>query len=472
MPTNQDIKHIVYLMFENRSFDHVFGDLPNVDGVRGSAPRKNSLGSQDYFQAPLAADRLDPGPSHEYPSVVQQVNGGAMDGFVANYAHDSPRQRASTHLGEVMRYFADGALHAFHTLAKEFVVCDRWFSSVPGPTWPNRLFALSGTSLGRVTMPESLFNLNLHFYTQRTLFDALDEQGVSWKVYCGDFPLSMLLVNQLKPKNAARYSRIDTFFKDVKAAYKTEDATFPSFTLLEPSYLWRDASDGHPPHDMQQADALLASIYNALRGNESLWNSTLLVVVFDEHGGFYDHVPPPMTVAPDGNAYDHFAFDELGVRVPAILISPWLKRGAVLGSPSESVAYSPRSFDHTSMLKFVSDHFALSPPLGGRAAQAQSFANSGGLDDVFLGAPRAANEVLGVLSAPTRKLSFLQAFEELPSELSSSIVGLSHYIESLTDPAPELVKARSQQLLSGHQSQFDIALDRASEYISKAKSGA
>lgn len=460
-----EIKHVFYLMFENRSFDHVLGALPRVDGA--NPQHQNTYDGVVYPQAPQAADRLKPGPSHEYLSVLRQVSGGAMSGFVDDYAQvaQTKGERA-----EVMKYFAEDTLPAFHTLAREFVICDRWFASVPGPTWPNRLFALSGTSLGRVTMPESLLNLNLHFYTQRTIFDALDENEQSWRVYCGDFPLSMLLVNQLKPKNAARYSRLDTFYKDVKAAYKAGAEPFPSFTFIEPKYLWRDASDAHPPHDMQQADALMASIYNAIRANQALWEQCLLVVSFDEHGGFYDHVKPPNTIAPDGHAYDNFGFDRLGVRVPTLLISPWVDKGAVLGSPSDGVGTGDlRTFDHTSMLKFLCDHFSLSPPLGERAANARSFANNA-LDsahDVFLSAVR--KDAIVSVSPGARKLSFMQTIEELPSDLAGSIVGLSHYIESLTDPPADLVKARSQQLLSGHQAQFDIALDRASEYIKSAK---
>lgn len=460
------VEHVILLMFENRSFDHILGDLPGVDGAKPS--NTNVYRGKSYAQEGCASDRLHPGPSHEYASVRRQID-GAMGGFVDSYAehapHISPEQ-----LGEVMRFFSYGTLPAFHKLATSFVTCDRWFSSVPGPTWPNRLFALSGTSKGRVTMPESITNLNLHFYDQRTLFDALDERNKTWKVYCGDFPLSFLLVNQLKPANAARYSRINTFYKDVAAAYTTDTNGFPDFTLIEPSYLWRDADDAHPPHDMQQADSLLASVYNALRSNEALWEKSLLVVLFDEHGGFYDHVPPPKTVAPDGHSYDYdFAFDELGVRVPALLISPWLRAGT-LGSPSDAVPNRPRIFDHTSLLRYVSDLFSLTPPLGRRALQANTFANNPAdqANDVFL--EKLRNDTPPqIVDPPLRRGLLRNLLEEIPSGLSNAIVGLSHYIETISGASPDLVKERSHQMLSGHQVQFDIAVDRASDFIRLAK---
>ena len=118
---------------------------------------------------------------------------------------------------EVMKYHARGTLRALHALAENFTVCDRWFSSVPGPTWTNRLFLMSGTSLGRVNMPGGLMDINLHWYDQPTIFDRLNEseRAREWVVYHGDTPLSLLLTHQWEPKNATRYKPMRDFFTDV-----------------------------------------------------------------------------------------------------------------------------------------------------------------------------------------------------------------------------------------------------------------
>jgi phospholipase C len=114
-----------------------------------------------------------------------------------------------------MKYRPLGGLPAIHALAGDFTICDHWYSSVPGPTWCNRLFALSGTSLGRVSMPNGIMNLNFHWYDQATIFDRLNEKAISWKVYFGDFPLSLLFTHQWEADNAARYRPMTEFFRDV-----------------------------------------------------------------------------------------------------------------------------------------------------------------------------------------------------------------------------------------------------------------
>jgi len=185
-----------------------------------------------------------------------------------------------------MKYRPMNGLPAIHALASNFTICGHWFSSVPGPTWCNRLFALSGTSLGRVSMPDGIMNLNYHWYDQATIFDRLNEKSISWKVYFGDFPLSLLFTHQWEAHNTARHRLMTEFFRDVGRFGNDpnlEDG-LPQFSFIEPSYCDPNADDAHPPHDMSAADALVASIYGAIRSNERLWNETLLIVGFDEHG--------------------------------------------------------------------------------------------------------------------------------------------------------------------------------------------
>lgn len=165
---------------------------------------------------------------------------------------------------EIMKYHALGALPALHALAQQFTVCDRWFSSVPGQTWTNRLFLMSGTARGQVDMPGGLMDLNLHWYDQTTIFDRLNERKKSWAVYHGDTPLSLLLTHQWEPANAARYRPMRHFFTDVAGPQDK----FPEFVFIEPAYLDPGANDDHPSHDVLAGEALIASVYNALRANE------------------------------------------------------------------------------------------------------------------------------------------------------------------------------------------------------------
>src|SRR5271166_458337 len=190
-----NIKHVILLLLENRSFDHVLGCFkevyPKLEGIDPSTPRKNSYSGQNYVQAPGAATFLKFDPRHELEHVLIQLSGGTNAGFVTDFAQSYHKAQAQD-LAEVMKYHALGELPAIHALAQNFTICDHWYSSVPGPTWCNRLFALSGTSLGRVAMAEGIMNLNLHWYDQPTIFDRLNEQQIPWKVYSGDAPLSLL----------------------------------------------------------------------------------------------------------------------------------------------------------------------------------------------------------------------------------------------------------------------------------------
>jgi phospholipase C len=260
-----------------------------------------------------------------------------------------------------MGYYPSGFLPALHGLAEAFMVCDRWHASVPGPTWPNRFFALTGTSNGRVNMPDDgTHKSDLAGYmqqTQDTIFDRLSERGIEWKVYFHDIPQTTVLAHQRRPANAARYFYISEFFSDARG----DESEFPQFSFIEPSYMGWGQNDDHPPFDVMRAEKLIADIYNAVRANQKLWEKTLLVIYYDEHGGFYDHVVPPAAPPPDEH-HEEYAFDRLGVRVPALLVSPWVERRV-----------EHTLFDHTSVLKYLIDKWTLEP-LGRRTAAANSIA--------------------------------------------------------------------------------------------------
>lgn len=454
MAKSDPIQHVIVLMLENCSFDRVLGACqkvkPQIDGVITDGPsRGNVFERGTYKQAPGASRVVPDDPHHETPHVLQQIKPDAKSnpnsGFVQDYASGFYNLTKEGR-GEVMKYFDVGELPAFHTLAKNFLVCDHWFSSVPGPTWANRLFAMSGTSLGRVSMPAGVMDLNLHWYDQITLFDRLDERSVDWRVYFGDIPLSLLLVNQWQPRNLDRHKSMAQFFKDVAG----DPRQFPHYAFIEPAYLDPGADDGHPPHDALGSEALIASVYNAIRVNDALWQSALLVVLCDEHGGFYDHVSPPLTVPPDHHQ-DEYTFDRLGLRVPAVLVSPWV---------DSSVCKC--ELDHTSLLKYLTDKWSLGT-LGARTECANTF------QECILDNPRPDTDTPAKIPAiPSSGLSKVPALPKRSlNSHENAIVALSHALESMAGEDAATVAARSRQILSGPQSQIDAAVDRVAALLKR-----
>jgi len=450
-PTSDPIQHVIVLMFENRSFDHLLGILPGVNGVDVSHPRSNrdSLGpgAASYAQQPVAM-RLDLDPRHEVENVATQLDGdGPSGGFVLDFANAYPSSTRDERQ-EIMNYFPKGALPALHALAEAFTVCDNWCSSVPGPTWTNRFFLHSGTSLGRVVMPSANFHLQWHFYDQTTLYDRLNDAGKDWKIYYGDVPQSLALVHQWAPRNAARYHPMGAFFDDCQA----EAAAFPAFAFIEPSYFGAGQNDQHPATDVRAGDALLGRVYNAIRANQALWESTLFICLHDEHGGFFDHVMPGSAVPPDSHT-EEYTFDRYGVRVPAVLISPWIAAGV-----------EHQLFDHTSVLRYLTDKWTLGP-LGARTAAAASFAGSVGTTlrtDTPVSVPIAAAQARAAIAPPQQPLNTLQ----------QSLLGFTQVLDVRTIEAPEHKVARLSQMLEGPASQADVARQRVERFLAQQRGAA
>lgn len=354
------IKHVVVLMLENHSFDQMLGCFraiyPQLEGIVLANPRSNvGLDGIEYRQVESYDVVVDPDPMHEFDNIARQLDGG-NGGFVAEYQR-THEGHATLDPQRIMNYFALDALPALHALAREFTICDHWFSSVPGPTWTNRFFVHSGTSLGLVEMPTSVTDTHLYLhYSQDTIYDRLNERGIKWRVYFGDVPQSLVLSHQRRPKNAMRYRFMRSFYANARES----EADFPQYCFIEPNYMKGEQNDDHPAHSTMRAQRLIANVYNAIRKNQRLWESTLLVVVYDEHGGFYDHVSPPRCVSPD-DVHTQYDFTRLGLRVPALLISPWIDKQVV-----------STHFDHTSLLKYLTDKWNLWP-LTRRIEQANSF---------------------------------------------------------------------------------------------------
>ena len=449
------IEHVIVLMLENRSFDHMLGslspELPGLDGVNDADPtRINKANGKKYAPSSGAVrvlpDRLD--PMHEYPNVKKQIAGGNMNGFAQDLA-DSYPHAGSDDIQQVMSYFRPDELPALHRLARNFTVCNRWYASVPGPTWANRFFAHSGTSLGHLAMPSGLFNLHLHWYNQDTIYDRLSAKDISWKIYYGDVPQSLLLVHQLKPTNLANYHHLDHFFGDV--ADPNPD-TFPAFAFIEPDYYSPSPNDDHPPHDVLAGDGLIARVYNALTANMELFKKSLLVIVWDEHGGFYDHVNPlnDPTIPPDYSSGEFgFDFKSYGVRVPNVLVSPWTNQAVV---PANQV------FDHTSILKFVIENWDLAP-LGARISNARS------IGTLLLTVPRDLGKVLEPIHAQSTLEPTGPNSSDSLNQNQSGLVAYSQYLGSMTDQDPVRLNERTGFMMTSARAQIDTACDHVDAFV-------
>lgn len=380
------IKHVILLMLENHSFDQTLGcfneKYPELNGVSESNFNVDSKGVH-FYQKPYFYQQMEIDPNHEVENVKEQIS-GSNKGFVTNL--EKVAGSTDDHKRKIMAYYKRGELPALHALAEHYTICDRWHSSIPGPTWPNRFFALSGTTLGYVDMPEGGKNFEMVFnQCQPTLFDRLEEKNVRWNVFFYDVPSSLVLVNQRKVANIEKYQEIDVFF-DACDSYKDEK-DFPQFAFVEPKYYGQDQNDDHPPHNVMKAQKLIADVYNAIRGNKKLFENSLLIVTYDEHGGFYDHVEPPKAVAPDGNR-QQYSFDQYGVRVPTILVSPWVKE-----------SLDKTLYDHSSVLKYLTEKWDLGP-LGARTADSATNSIRSAIQPVM----RNVDDLPGFIRVPYKLL--------------------------------------------------------------------
>ncbi|MGI8988878.1 MAG: alkaline phosphatase family protein [Bryobacteraceae bacterium] len=352
------IKHMVVLMMENRSFDHLLGftmdpDYP-IDGLTGEEFNLDSAGAQVFANSDgNASGQLTPDPGHHFPDVNKQIfgnfqaaagPGSPLSGFVTSYEDHTHDVGKSHH---VMNCFDPGSVPVIATLARQYAVCDRWFSSVPGPTLPNRSFIHSATSIGRVDMSPIWKD------ETKTIYELLQENGVSARIFCHDSPMgSMAITFNAFLKNQKVFGLMDDF---MRACAKD---TLPAYSFIEPRYFSSDqddniqeANDQHPDHNMTEGETLIRDVYTAIRKNPAVWASTILVILYDEHGGLYDHVLPPATVNPDGKiavntgedvavGIPPFDFTRLGLRVPAVVISAYIPAGKI-----DSTVY-----DHTSVI--------------------------------------------------------------------------------------------------------------------------
>lgn len=285
-----------------------------------------------------------------------------MNGFIANAFNHMDKEWAP----RIMQNYRHETAPILSTLAQEFALFDMWFSSVPGPTQPNRMFLHSCTSggLGYNDILKMLLGL-----PQKTIYQSLEEAGHKWRIYFEEFTEVLILKRMRNSSYVDNYRWFNQFKEDVA------NGDLPSFSLINPSYygiLNGPAKDQHPDHSVVEGEKFLKDIYETLRQSD-LWNSTALLITYDEHGGFFDHVPPPTRVpSPDGlnSENPHFNFTRLGVRVPTILVSPWVKKEVI----HEPIGQSPFSqFEHSSIHATLKKLFNLDSFLTRRDAWAGTF---------------------------------------------------------------------------------------------------
>jgi len=426
------VNSVVVLMLENRSFDHMLGYLypGNVsssgqpfDGLAGTELNPGSNGQ------PVTVFGIEPttpnayfmpgaDPGEGYMATNSQLYGGTANpasglaapgqGFVKDYAYTLSWQSkesgwpivSGTVEGDIMGCFTPAALPVLSALATGYAVCDQWYASVPTETMPNRAFAGAATSQGHMDDKTRTF-------TSPTIFGLLDAAGLGWAVYGYTAePLTKTTFTQISTADASHFGE----FTDFQAAAAA--GTLPPYTFLEPS--WDSAGNSqHPNYDVALGEQLIHDVYEALRAGPG-WPGTLLVITYDEHGGCFDHVPPPWgAVPPDSDAGEFgFGFDRFGVRVPTVLVSPLIAPGTVYRAPAGGTP-----LDHTSILKTVEQRWNL-PTLTARDAAAPGFG-----DVLTLTTPRTDDVLASVTvpppSGPGPAAATVSHLEEIHADLVS-----------------------------------------------------
>uniref|UniRef100_A0A6B2L347 Phosphoesterase n=1 Tax=Arcella intermedia TaxID=1963864 RepID=A0A6B2L347_9EUKA len=372
------IKNVITIMMENRSFDHLLGFLhlsdPAIDGLDGS--EYNLVDTKDptsekVFVNQNGYDEGPDDPGHGWEDTAEEIYGVhdlkppiKLEPKMIGFAQNAKSHGHSTL--NPLSMFTSKTAPVINGLATEFAVFDAWFCSLPGPTDPNRGFWMSGTSNGAIT------NYNGTHWSQQSYFDFLRTKGVSWRAYYQDDPWAIMYFQDMHLKvNHQNVFTLDQFFTDLKSN------SLSRFSLLQPRMTTTAAGPPtwqHPDASVTEGERLLKSIYEAFRAS-SYWNDTVLVITYDEHGGFYDHVPPPEQVpAPDSVvAPNGFTFERLGIRVPTVAISPWIPKGTIVHKPSGPQPNS--EYDSTSLMSTANKIFGITEHLGLRAAWSGTFEN-------------------------------------------------------------------------------------------------
>ena len=351
-PEASGIEHIVLVMMENRSFDHFLGWVPNADGMQKRLFYRDSRGRR-HKTHPLAPDFqgcAHPDPDHSYEGGRIEYNNGACDGWL----------RAGDNDEYAIGFYTPFDLDFFRQATTVWTVCDRFFPSIMAETFPNRVYQ-------HAAQTDRLRN-TLDFSTLPTIWDRLAEKGVAARYYFSDAPFLALF--------GATYANISRpiaeFYSDAAAG------TLPAVSFVDPAFIGADigiSSDDHPFADIRNGQAFLNRVYAALTAGPG-WDRTVLVISYDEWGGFFDHVPPPFAEIPPADQAAGNQDGQLGFRVPCLIASPFARHRV-----------SHIAFEHTSVLRMIEWRWGLAP-LTVRDAGANNLAEALALDRRRLGLPQ------------------------------------------------------------------------------------
>jgi phospholipase C len=475
MGAQDGIKHVVVLMLENRSFDCMLGKLyPKSAAFEGLSGTETNLfrtptglvpkavwssGSMD----PLSASIPDPDPGELFADMTQQLYGeggrrngdpAPMSGFIANYMAQPPSDQPYDPVA-VMHIFTPQQVPVISTLARAFGVCDQWHASTPCQTWPNRFFAHTATALGHVE------NSQFHIpFAAPSIFRRLSDADRSWRVYFHDVPQSITL-GDIWLEAFFHFRFFGQFLADA------HDGALPDYSFIEPRYFTDFGlgipNDQHPPHNAAYGEQLIAAVYNAVRSSPN-WKSTLLVITYDEHGGCFDHMPPPAAVPPDAARFAGFNFDSYGVRVPAVIVSPYMPPGSIVRVRPEGLPHQgpPYPFDHTSIIATLRKLFDLGAPLTARDAVAPDLIGPLSLDDPTNDGPlsvTASNVQASAAELATRASAPLNGIQD----------GLSRMAAQLP-PAPLPQGADVPRPSATAEPSFDNVIQAAADAVARVKS--
>jgi phospholipase C len=466
------LQHIFVLMLENRSYDHMLGFSPigGRDAETGADTMSRGLDGTEFntvagesYPVVSGADWVMPlDPAHEFQDVFEQLCGpdarftpGAAfppiddSGYAASYVASG----GGTNPGEIMKCYAPDQLPVLNALAREFVLCDNWHASLPGPTWPNRMFVHGASSAGLDHSPSVLEivqweALSGFTFPNGDIFDLLQRNGITRRLYGGDdFPM----VSALKGIGLDDIRRYEHFADDL-----LQDSFPYSYVFIEPSYdvfhEYRAGNSQHPLGDVRRGEALIKSTYEVIR-NSPHWSTSMLIVTWDEHGGFYDHAVPPQAVPPgdstpfQGHNQTGFTFNQYGPRVPAVVISPLIPKNVI----------DHRVYDHASVPATLEKLFGL-PALTDRDRSANSLTALATLDKARSDTPE---------SLPGAMEAAVSAAEAAAVKMTSpSVVRPDDTVNQGNLPA--MVHAAMQQHLKAAPELRGVILRRVEEIKTRA----
>ncbi|GJS96800.1 non-specific phospholipase C1 [Tanacetum coccineum] len=354
---------------ENRSFDHILGWIkktrPDIDGLTGNEFNYINASDPGSKKAFVSNDAVfvDSDPGHSIQAIYEQIFGSTpLNGSYPKVAPMNGFVQQANSMGvdgldkTVMSGFDPVLLPSYTELVNEFGVFDKWFASVPASTQPNRFYVHSATSHGASSnVKKDLIN----GFPQKTIFDSLDENGLSFGIYYQNIPATLFFKSLRKLKYVTKFHEYDLMFK-----YHAKKGKLPNYVVVEQRYFDVNifpANDDHPSHDVAIGQKFVKEVYETLRASPQ-WEEMAFLITYDEHGGFYDHVATPLNNVPNpdgliGPEPYYFGFDRLGVRVPTLLISPWIEKGTVIHEPNGPTPDS--QYEHSSIPATVKKLFNL-----------------------------------------------------------------------------------------------------------------